>query len=288
MVQDDGHEIGVHRVAHGVAVVLGRQLVQVEEAGALKVLYGAGRGSQPYGTPAADLPPTNGTACSAPDRRKLAGAGMKVLVEVSQGIGNCVQGTPTCHALWLSGHEVDLFVHRRDCGAEPVADLWHDWPVLGRVLTRRDQLHVRSYDFAVSCYGKHLLQQLFPPGLCVSVVRTAALYQSETEANMQVARWLGYSGDTPPCHVGRSARRFDLGPRAITVHAGCAHFAQEKRWPHWDEVCRRLKADGWRVVVVGTPSDRSSENWEQAYDSFFDLGLRDLNALLQEATAHFG
>lgn len=213
---------------------------------------------------------------------------MKVLVEVSQGIGNCVQGTPVCHALWLLGHEVDLFVHRPDGGAEAVAELWHDWPVLGRVFTRRDKLDARSYDFGVSCYGKHLLERLFPPGLCISVVRTSTHYQSETEANVQVARWLGYAGDTPPSHVGRSARRFDLGSRAVTVHAGCAHFAQEKRWPYWGEVCRRLKAAGWRVVLVGTPSDRSAENWEQAYDSYFDLGLRDLNALLHEATIHLG
>ena len=26
---------------------------------------------------------------------------MKLLVEISQGLGNCVQGTPLLHALWL-------------------------------------------------------------------------------------------------------------------------------------------------------------------------------------------
>lgn len=213
---------------------------------------------------------------------------MRVLVEVSQGIGNCVQGTPLCHALWLLGHDVDLFVHREGDGAAQVAEMLRDWPVLGSVLTSRRQLQPRRYDFAVSCYGKHLLRRLFPPGLCISVVRTATLYQSETEANMRVARWLGFEGDTPPSHVGRSQRQFNLGPRAVTVHAGCAHFAQEKRWPHWREICARVAAAGWRVVVVGTASDRSPENWEAAYECHFDLGLRDLNALLSESSVHLG
>lgn len=213
---------------------------------------------------------------------------MKLLVEVSQGIGNCVQGTPLCHALWLLGHEVDLFINCKPAQADAVAEMWRDWPVLGQVFTRRQQLRARDYDFGVTCYGRHLLLKLFPPGLAMAVVRTATLGQSETEANVEIARMLGYSGDTPPSHAGKSDRDFALPPRSITVHAGCAVWAPEKRWPHWPQVCQRLKQQGWNPVLVGTPDDRSPERWEDAYTNYFNLTLRDLNALLSQAVAHLG
>lgn len=213
---------------------------------------------------------------------------MKLLVEVSQGIGNCVQGTPLCHALWLLGHEVDLFINCKPAQADAVAAMWRDWPVLGKVFTRRQQLRVRDYDFGVSCYGRHLLLKLFAPGLAMAVVRTATLGQSETEANVEVARMLGYAADTPPSHVGKSDRDFALPARSITVHAGCAVWAPEKRWPHWPQLCQRLQAQGWNPVLVGTPDDRSPQGWEDAYTNYFQLSLRDLNALLSQASAHLG
>ncbi|MCC6573975.1 MAG: hypothetical protein IT462_09290 [Planctomycetes bacterium] len=213
---------------------------------------------------------------------------MKLLVEVSQGIGNCVQGTPLCHALWLLGHDVDLFVNQPQKAVKLTAEMWRNWPVVGRVWTHRSQFKVRDYDFAVVAYGRKLMQLLFPPGLSLCLRPSAVLNQSESDANVGLARALGYTGDTPTCFAGASGRDFKLPAGAITVHAGCAWFAPEKRWPHWKQVCESLRAEGRHVVIVGTQSDRSPERWEDAYANYFDLSLIDLNALLRQASAHFG
>lgn len=213
---------------------------------------------------------------------------MKLLVEVSQGLGNCVQGTPLCHALWLLGHEIDLFVNRYPAEAKLAAELWRKWPVVGNVFTHRSQFNVRNYDFGISAYGRKLMQRIFPPGMSLCVMQQAVKNQCESDANVELARFLGYSGDTPASFVGKSERKFDLPPRSVTIHAGCSWFAPEKRWPRWPEVCARLKSDGFNPVIVGTKSDLSKENWEGAYQSFFDLGVLDVNALLDQAMAHFG
>lgn len=213
---------------------------------------------------------------------------MRLLVEISQGLGNCIQGTPLVHALWLMGHEIDLFVNRDPKDAQAAAPLWQGWPLVGRVFTHREQFKVSDYDFGLTCYGRRLMQRLFAPGQALCVMQSAVRRQSESEANVELARFLGYSGDTPKSFIQRSERRFELPPKSVTIHAGCSPWALEKRWPHWAEICARLKSEGFHVVIVGTESDRSAERWEDAYDCRFNLPLLDIAALLDEATAHFG
>ncbi len=215
---------------------------------------------------------------------------MKLLVEVSQGLGNCVQGTPLCHALHLLGHGVDMFVNRHsgEKAAEVFADLWRGWPIVGKVFTHRRQFNVRDYDFGLSCYGRKLMLRLFEPGLALGVMQGAVKRQSESEANVELARFLGYSGDTPKSFVLSSDRKFGLPKNAVTIHAGCSWFATEKRWPRWREVCERLKAEGFHPVILGTEDDRSKERWEDAFDNQFKLNIKDVMALLGEAVAHFG
>lgn len=215
---------------------------------------------------------------------------MKLLVEVSQGLGNCVQGTPLCHALHLLGHDVDMFVNRHsgEKAAEVFADLWRGWPIVGKVFTHRRQFNVRDYDFGLSCYGRKLMPRLFEPGLALAVMQSAVKRQSESEANVELARFLGYSGDTPKSFVLSSDRKFGLPRNAVTIHAGCSAFAAEKRWPRWREVCERLKAEGFHPVVVGTEDDRSADRWEDKFENHFKLSIKDLMALLREAVAHFG
>lgn len=214
---------------------------------------------------------------------------MKLLVEISQGAGNCVQGTPLVHALWLMGHDVDLFINSGL--ATKLKPLWQGWDKLGRVYTSSADIRVRDYDFGVSAYGRRQLTRMFPPGMCLKVEARHVLRQSETEANTEMARWLGYAGPTPPQFVQPSTRTFDLPERYITIHAGCDPAAlQYKNWPHWKEFAARLREAGWAVVAVGTDSDRSAENWERDFhaDVAFNLTFPDLCALVSRATFHFG
>lgn len=214
---------------------------------------------------------------------------MRLIVEISQGAGNCVQGTPLVHALWLMGHEVDLFINSKL--AKKLAPLWEPWDKVGRVFTDSDQFRAEDYDFGVSAYGRRKLTRMFPPGLCLKVEPRHVKRQSETEANTEMARWLGYSGPTPPQFLQPGDRTFDLPEKYVTIHAGCDPATLEyKNWPHWHDFARRLRDAGWTVVAVGTDGDRSAENWEADFhaDIAFNLSFADLCALVSRATFHFG
>ena len=214
---------------------------------------------------------------------------MRLLVEISQGAGNCVQGTPLVHALWLMGHDVDLFINSKL--AEKLKPLWETWDKVGRVFTSTREFSVSDYDFGVSAYGRRQLTRLFPPGMCLKAEARHVVSQNESNANVELARWLGYAWPTPPQFVQPSDRKFDLPKRFVTVHAGCDPATLKyKNWPHWCAFASRLKEAGWTVVAVGTDSDRSAENWEQDFhaDLSFNLSFADLCALMSRATFHFG
>lgn len=211
---------------------------------------------------------------------------MKLIVEISQGLGNCVQGTPLCHALWLMGHEVDLYINSPF--ADKLKPLWQGWQVLNRVFTHHDQFRAADYDFGVSAYGRRQLTRMFDPGLCLKAEKRHVRRQSETEANVELARWLGYAGETPASHAESVPGDYGCGPKTVIVHSGCDPANAVKRWPHWREVCTRLRAEGRHVVVVGTAADRSAEGWEEAFDARFGMTLPELMAALKHAGAYLG
>lgn len=211
---------------------------------------------------------------------------MRILVEVSQGLGDCIQGTPLCHALHLLGHEVDLFVFSN--AGKAAAKLFEDWQAVGQVYTNKKQFDERNYDFGCSCYGRRELVRRFPAGRCLKVEPFNMERQSASEANCEMARRLGYKGETPPSHVHASKRDFALKPGTVVIHAGCKQEFAFKRWPHWPKVCRTLKERGHDVIIVGTDTDRSADGWENEFVTHFNLPLTELAALLNQATAYFG
>jgi len=221
---------------------------------------------------------------------------MKLLVEISQGLGNCVQATPLLRALWLMGHELDLYINSP--AATKLKVLWEGWEILGRVFTESAQFNTADYDFGVSAYGRRQLVRMFEPGLCLKAEKRRVKHQSETEANVELARWLGYAGPTPRSYVRAVDANLALPPEqrhkrtaptgGIVVHAGCDPGSTVKRWPHWREICTRLKASGRDVIVVGTHPDRSTENWEDEFVSRFHLNLNELAALIDHSAFYLG
>lgn len=211
---------------------------------------------------------------------------MKLIVEISQGLGNCVQGAPLCHALWLMGHDVDLYIN------SPLADklrpLWQGWQVLNRIFTHHDQFRAADYDFGVSAYGRRQLARMFAPGQCLKAEKRHVKRQSETEANVELARWLGYAGPTPAAHVEHAGGDYGCTLRTVVVHAGCDPANAAKRWPHWREICTRLRALDRHVVVVGTTADRHPDAWEDQFDARFGLTLPELAAVLKHAGHYLG
>ncbi len=211
---------------------------------------------------------------------------MKLLVEISQGLGNCIQGTPLLRALWLMGHELDLYIN--STLADKLLPLWQGWDIMGRVFVKRGEIRLRDYDFGVSAYGRRRLVRMFPPGQCLKVEKRHVRRQSESEANVELARWLGYAGPTPQGFVQAAPGDFGCGPQTVIVHAGCDPANAVKRWPHWREVCSKLKQAGRHVVVVGTSADRSADGWELEHDARFGMTLPELAGALKHAGHYLG
>lgn len=183
------------------------------------------------------------------------------------------------------GHDVDVYLNAPSADAFVPLISSCDWAM--RVYTDRS-FRVDEYDFGMSLYGRRQLLRMFPPGLCLKVEKRHARKQSETEANMECARALGYSGPTPRASLTTAGAKADVPEGAVVVHAGCDPSALVKRWPHWRDVCERLRDAGRHVIVVGTSSDRSDEGWETRFDARFDLKLTNLLAVLSGADVYLG
>jgi len=216
----------------------------------------------------------------------LAGHRPRCLVEASSGLGDIIEATPTCHALWLLGFDVDLVVNRPD--ASRIVPLFENIPVLGRVYTQRDQIDPARYDLAVACFGPTQAARRVSPGFWFSVTLRDVIREGLLSANLTPARLLGYVGDAPGHLVHLDDAALDLPPRSVVVHAGSDPKGAYKRWPHWEIVCDRVRDEGFHVIVVGTPLDRSPSGWEQRHDCRFNLPLPRLAALLRGAHAYLG
>ena len=222
------------------------------------------------------------------ERRGSAASGHRprCLVEASSGLGDIIEATPTCHALWLLGFDVDLVIDRPD--ASRIAPLFQNGPVLGRVFTDRDPIDPARYDLAVACFGPANAARRVSPGFWFSVTLRDVIREGLMGANLAPARLLGYAGDAPAHLVHLDDEGLDLPPRSVVVHAGSDSRAAHKRWPHWEIVCDRARDAGFHVIVVGTGPDRSPSGWERRHDCRFDLPLPRLAALLRGAHAYLG
>lgn len=212
---------------------------------------------------------------------------MRILVEVSWGMGNMVQGTPLCHALSVLNHEVDLFIHNRGL-ARTLAPLFRGWSEIGQVFTSARDIPFEQYDLGVCCYGERRTSKRLPPGFCFEFGEHNRHGRNESDLNLSAAVRLGYRGPKPPSHVQCSDRDFALQPGTAVIHAGCDPKNVVKRWAHWPEICKRLEAGGTSVVIVGTDADRSPDNWEGSWRCEFNLPINDLAALIGQATIYLG
>ncbi len=208
------------------------------------------------------------------------------LVEAGYGIGDVIEATPACHALWSLGFEVDLLVNRPE--AEGVAALFRGHPALRRVLTDPTQADPRAYDFAVGCNGPAEVVRRMPRPTGFPVTVGDIYRHGLLGANLSVARALGFEGAPPPCTLNLDVEPSGIAPRTVVVHAGSDARRPFKRWPHWEPLCDRIRDLGHPVVVVGTESDRSQNGWERRHDARFGLPLTRLVAVLRDAHLYLG
>lgn len=213
---------------------------------------------------------------------------IRCLVEASRGIGDVMQATPLCRALWLLGMEVDVFLNGATT-ARAMGPLLGGHPAIRRVLLDPAAVDFRSYDCGVSAYGDRLALRHIAPGFCRDVGVRDIMRLGQGAANLEPARDLGYVGPVPPSIAIAGARPVRRTPKeTVVVHAGSDPSDRRKRWSGWAEICARLERREYHVVLVGTESDRSDVGWEDHYDRRLGLPLVDVVALLREAVLYLG
>lgn len=215
---------------------------------------------------------------------------IRCIVEASWGLGDMVEATSLCAALYRLGFDVDLYLNSAPLG-RALAPALVDAGALARVLVPGDPIDPRRYAFGVSSFGDRQAVRMLPSGLCFDITWRDVIRDGLTLANLEPARLLGYDGPAPRPFVGpavAASAADEVWPRTVVVHAGCDPANASKRWSGWPEICARLAAVGRHVVVVGTAVDRSESGWEGAYDARFDLPIRRVAAILSRADAYFG
>lgn len=208
------------------------------------------------------------------------------LVEAGYGIGDVIEATPACHALWLLGYDVDLLVNRPR--ADELAALFRGHPALRRVATRPADVDPTAYDFGVGCNGPSEVVRRLPRPIGFPVTVGDIARHGLLGANLAVARALGFADEPPPCTLVPREGPSGVAPGSVVVHAGSDARRPFKRWPHWERLCEHVRALGHPVVVVGTAEDRSPGGWERRHDARFDLPLGELAAVLRDARLYLG
>jgi lipopolysaccharide heptosyltransferase II len=154
----------------------------------------------------------------------------------------------------------------------------HRWAAAWRQI---EELRRERYDVALSCYGalasaialfSGAPERIGYAGEAFPATLTRALPGArwdrpwhDAEYNVEVARAAGAGGPTPPTELALTPAEVPAaldalapaGGPLIVLHTGAVN-GRAKRWPlaHWRALVDRLRADGCRLLFVGTdPED---------------------------------
>ncbi|HUT58334.1 MAG TPA: glycosyltransferase family 9 protein, partial [Phycisphaerae bacterium] len=173
---------------------------------------------------------------------------------ITGGLGNALMCVPAMKALArLSGEPIDVW----DCGLHVKA--LRDWlelqPWVRAILT--EQPDYRQYKTIIGSYWKNPDIAVLD-GCAISPAKREHRTKHEAWSNMEAVRNAGYTGPTPSAAMRLPAtaadpRTGDKGDEYIVVCTEAAGRRDDvnKCYPHWEQVCRQLKAAGVNVVILG-------------------------------------
>jgi ADP-heptose:LPS heptosyltransferase len=207
------------------------------------------------------------------------------LVAAARGVGDIIRATPLIRVLRAQGYDVDVFL---DPDYADAASLLEGAPEIHRIL--REPPQDSQYEIAVFTYWALKYSSAVRSRRKIGFDRACWLKAGDSACVEEVARTLGWSGEIPPPIAIPSARRFNLPPHTIAVHAGCKPDWPWKKWHGFDELARLLPA----VALVGTQADHDNRGtyfhrpfeWPPHVLNFVGaLSLKDTAALLSQCAA---
>lgn len=222
----------------------------------------------------------------------------RALVSAARGIGDILRVTPLVRVCARLGHEVDLLIAsdypevvRLFEGDRDVRRVFHvASPWRGGSMGTVDGLSAERYDVATFTFWSQALRPHVHAGRAYAFARAQWLTEGDLACVRAVARELGWSAPLPPPFAHPSARRFDVEPGTVALHAGCKPDWPWKKWHGFDDLANRLS----KVVIVGAASDECTDGtyfrrpfaWPSHARNFTgQLDLPDTAALLARCAA---
>ncbi|RKY71594.1 MAG: hypothetical protein DRQ14_07100, partial [Candidatus Latescibacterota bacterium] len=195
----------------------------------------------------------------------------RILLVMDQGIGNMVMLTPALRALKELLPEAQITV----LGRKPSVEVLEGLGV--NVITEPEE--DASYDIGFytiwsadyeRAFGRKLREQC---GGKLYKVQMDDPDLHESEHHMKIPRLMGYSGPTPEPYC--ALRDVDVpwgeGEKVVALSdTTLDHPAwQRKRWPYFRELAWRLVERGYKVALVGGPSEAARfdpKGWPEVYN----------------------
>lgn len=190
---------------------------------------------------------------------------MRTCVVQAYGLGNGILTTPLVRALRSMGHNVDMLLDKRRA-AWPVFEGWQEIDHMWDQRALDDMVydvavfgHPAAYHMELVRHERYLEPRIDPvPGRDYMWWYT----KHEVETLVDLARELGYSGETPGLHLPLPGELPNCPPQSVAI--GIGYLKQgDKKWEgkHWGnanyiEICKKLIATGRVPTLVGDSEDQ--------------------------------
>ncbi len=195
-----------------------------------------------------------------------------ILIVMEEGIGNMILLTPAIRA--LKNCRPNLPVHV--LGRYPALEILEGWELVDRILTEPDGTHYDTLFYTLWSSGtrEHHGDDLSAHAGTIRTLEYNDPALHESEHYMEIARTLGYKGETPPpyCPVADVAALLPQDRPVVALADTYRHAGWERKsWPHYRTLARELMARGVAVALVGGANEAArfrSEDWP---DGVIDL-----------------
>jgi len=168
------------------------------------------------------------------------------VIYIGEGIGNIVMSTPMIQAFHKLGYKI--YTHTRPSSPAGM-EVLEGWNIL------QPPPHPRDPDLSVYTYW-------FRPNLAAQDDTEKSIYTktpewtriSEIDLNMELARRMGYTGETPntyvPCLLGPEKVKKTIDT-AVAPNCFPNEHSRRKMWPHWSGLLPNLG----KVALLGAEDD---------------------------------
>ena len=200
----------------------------------------------------------------------------KILILCGEGYGNLVMTTPLMRACMDMGHDVHALV---ECNWPDAHTLIDDCGLAG-VYSGREACAGIRFDLAIGTVWNGNMTGI-DAGDFILLPRPTDAARHEADVNLDAARQLGWSGETPQPFCSAPLKTFIPGRICFCMGYGGHSRAEwaRKAWPGWRALYNRLERR--KILSVGMPRDRV--DWMPSEQQIIHTAISGSASVLQSA-----